>query len=146
MRQLVDAIRKSWSWCGVDPVEIADANAFGNLLIRDERGEYWRLCPEDVYCEKIATSKADLEALLSTEEFQVDWQMAELVMQARDSVGELNEGYSYCLKIPGLLGGEYGGTNLASAPTIELIHFSGSLAEQIKDLPDGAEINLDIVD
>jgi hypothetical protein len=72
--------------------------------------------------------------------------MAELVEQARARLGPLRPGYKYSLKIPGVLGGEYGGDNLASTPLGELISVSGHLAKEIAELPDGAKVRLSIVD
>jgi hypothetical protein len=45
-----------------------------------------------------------------------------------------------------VLGGEYIISNIKTAPLIELIRFSGDLANQIKDLPDGAQIQLKVID
>lgn len=72
--------------------------------------------------------------------------MAALVSQANDQCGPLSEGMKYCLKIPGVLGGAYGGDNLATAPQVELVRFSGDIARQIEELPDGAQIKLQVVE
>jgi hypothetical protein len=72
--------------------------------------------------------------------------MATLVSLANDKCGALTEGRKYCLKIPGVLGGEYGSDNLATAPLVELVRMSGDIARQIKELPDGAQIKLQVVD
>jgi len=72
--------------------------------------------------------------------------MSGLVEQAAAKLGPLTEGRKYCLKIPGPLGGEYGGENLATVPLVQLIGVSGYLAKQIKDLPDGTPIKLEVTD
>jgi hypothetical protein len=58
----------------------------------------------------------------------------------------LPEGRKYCLKIPGFLGGEYGGDNLATAPLIELVRLSGDIARQARDLPPGTSFKFRFVD
>jgi len=68
--------------------------------------------------------------------------MRELVAQARSALGPLRPGYKYSLKVPAILGGEYGGSNLASTPLQELVSLSGSIARQIDQLPDGARVRL----
>ena len=103
---------------------------------------FWRLCPEDVYCKIVAHSQADYHALLGSQEFLSEWEMIDLVRQARETLGTPGIGRCYCLKIPGVLGGEYGGDNLATISIQELIAFSGDIGRQIKDLPDGREIDL----
>jgi len=60
--------------------------------------------------------------------------------------GSLSEGRKYCLKIPGVLGGEYDGANLATISLVVLVRFSGDVAKKIRDLPDGAKIELKITD
>jgi len=37
-----------------DEIEVVAVNAFGNLLIRDNGGQIWRLCPEDLSCRVVA--------------------------------------------------------------------------------------------
>jgi hypothetical protein len=143
---LVEEIRQSWDWVGIEPVDIIGENDFGNLIIKDKVGKYWRLCPEDCYCSVIAENRAELDAVSKDREFLEDWYMANLVSLAKARCGALSEGRKYCLKIPGVLGGEYGGDNLATAPLVELVRLSGDIARQIKGLPDGAQIKLRVVE
>ena len=143
---IIQEIRESWGWVGIKPVEIVGENDFGNLMIEDAEGKYWRLCPEDAYCEVIANTRNDLIRLSSDQEFLEDWCMEALVEQAREKLGELPEGTKYCLVIPSVLGGEYAISNIKTVPLVELVRFSGEVAKQIHDLPDGAEIQLRVVD
>ena len=66
--------------------------------------------------------------------------------QAKDRVGQLTDERKYCLVVPGVLGGAYECSNLKSVPLLELIRLSGDMAKQIKDLPDGEQITLEVVD
>lgn len=72
--------------------------------------------------------------------------MSALVDQATQRLGALAAGRKFCLKIPGVLGGEYGGNNLGTISMEELIRFSGDIARQIASLPDGTPIKLSVVD
>lgn len=139
---LIDEIRDHWGWAGLHPVEVIGENDFGNLIIKDIAGKYWRITPEECQCEVVANNKSELDALLSHQEFLHDWHMDTLVEVARERCGPLMEGRKYGLKIPSALGGEYVGDNLATAPLIELIRFSGDIARQIHNLPDGTPISL----
>ncbi len=89
---IIQEIRESWGWVGINPVEIVGENDFGNLMIRDAEGKYWRLCPEDAYCEVVANTRDELVRLSSDQGFLEDWRMETLVEQARASFGELPEG------------------------------------------------------
>jgi len=144
--ELIAIVEDAWGWTGLEPDQIVGDNDFGNLMIKDVAGSYWRLCPEDLYCKIIANSRAELDQLSHDQAFLQDWYMEELVQQARERLGALRPGFKSCLKVPGTLGGEYGGDNLASISLGELISVSGHLALQIKDLPDGAKITLNVVD
>lgn len=33
---LVEEIRQSWGWVGIEPVEVVGENDFGNLIVKDE--------------------------------------------------------------------------------------------------------------
>lgn len=143
---ILDEIKQSWGWVGIDPEEVVGENDFGNLMVRDVHGKYWRLCPEDVYCEVVADNREELDALSIDQEFLEDWYMKTLVEVVKDKYGPLEEGRKYCLVTPGILGGEYGISNIRTAPLVEIIRFSGMLGDQIKDLPEGAQIELKVVD
>lgn len=143
---LISEIRSSWGWIGIEPEEIVGENDFGNLMIRDVEGKYWRLCPEDVYCKVVAGNRKELDALATNQEFLADWHMEALVAQAKQALGPLPEGRKYHLVIPGALGGEYAISNIKTAPLVELVRLSGDIGRQIKDLPDGAQIELKVVE
>ena len=143
---IVDEIKESWGWVGIEPLEVVGENDFGNLMIKDIEGKYWRLCPEDLYCKVVAKNRAELDALSTDQEFSSDWYMKALVEVAKDKLGPLEEGRKYYLVIPGVLGGEYGINNIKTLPLAELIRLSGDLGKQIKDLPDGAQVKLKVVD
>ena len=143
---IVAIIKESWGWTGIEPVEVVGENDFGNLIIKDVDGKYWRLCPEDVYCEIIAQDREELDALSTNKEFLEDWYMKALVDIAKDVLGPLTECRKYYLVIPGILGGEYGINNIKTSPLTEIIQLSGDIGKQIKDLPEGAEIEIKVVD
>ena len=143
---IINEIIESWGWVGVNPTEIVAENEFGNLIIKDADNKFWRLCPEDVYCEVVAESIDDYNELINDNDFLNDWNMTIMVNEAIEMLGELKEGYKYYMVVPGVLNGEYSGTNIQTAPFIDIIRISGNLGKQIKDLPDGAEVKLEVID
>ncbi len=143
---LIAEIQDSWGWAGIEPEEIVGENDFGNLMIRDTQGRYWRLCPEDIYCEVVAENWTELDTLAHDQEFLTDWYMESLVAKAREALGPLSEGRKYYLVIPGALGGEYAVSNIKTVSLVELIRFSGHMGREIKDLPPGAQVQLKVVD
>jgi len=143
---LIQEIENAWGWIGIEPINIVGENDFGNLMIEDSQGRYWRLCPEDTYCEVVANSREELDVLSKDQEFLHDWYMQALVDQAIDKLGKLEEGYKYYLVIPAVLGGKYDVSNIEKAPLVELIRLSGDIALKIKDMPDGTKVELQVVD
>lgn len=143
---LLDHVRNAWGWTGIEPVNLIDDNDFGNLIIQDACGQYWRLCPEDLYCHVVAGNREELDRLAKDQEFLMDWYMRSLVDQAFRQLGVLPPGRKYCLKIPGVLGGEYGGKNLGTIAFDELIRASGDIAQQIAGLSDGTVFERSVTD
>jgi hypothetical protein len=143
---LIDDIHEAWGWIGLEPLEVVGENDFGNLIVKDVDGKYWRISPEECYCEVVASNRQELDALSNDQEFLHDWYMSALVSLAHDVCGPLAEGRKYSLKLPALLGGTYAGDNLAIAPLVEIVRLSGDIAKQTKELPDGTQIKLQVVD
>jgi hypothetical protein len=142
---VLNTIRESWGWTGLDPAEVVVVNEFGNIIVRAHEGAFWRICPEQLSCEVIAKCAEDYESIWLDGEFQRDWQMARLVQVATHALGPLDAEHCYCLKIPAVLGGEYDLANFGTISRRELIAFSGDVAQQIKDLPDGTPFTVKFV-
>lgn len=132
-----ETINEAWGWKGIVAIEIVRTNDFGNVICKTAKNDFWRICPEELLCEKIADNETELEQLLSDLEFELDWKMERLLIAARTKLGDLESGQKYCLKAPG--SGEYSEKNLGKISFAELISFSGYVAFQIKDLKDGDE-------
>ena len=140
---MLNTIRDAWGWTGLSPAQVESINSFGNLIVRSADGAFWRICPEELSCEIVAHDAEEFAALWEEDDFQTDWQMEQLVGLARTKLGPLPDGRYYFLKVPAVLGGAYDADNLATITLDELIAFSGDLGEKIKDVPDGAQIEID---
>lgn len=139
---MIELINKSWGWTGAEVVEVFSVNNFGNVIFKSEDGKFWRIRPEDLECQVIATDRQALNALMETEDFREDWEMYDLWEEARNKLGDLNKGEKYCLKLPSALGGLYEPSNFGKIDLETLITFSGDMAYQIKDLPDGEKFRI----
>ena len=143
---VISEIAQSWGWTGIEPEEVVRESDFGNLIVRDQFGKYWRICPEDVCCEVVANNREELDELSKNQEFLTDWYMEALVEKAIAKLGPLKEGRKFHLVIPGVLGGEYGSSNIQTVPLVEQIRFAGDLGRQIQELPDGAQVQLKVIE
>ena len=146
MTELVRVIHEVWGWIGLEPDEVVAENDFGNLIVRASDGKYWRICPEELSCTVIAENRTHLDTLNETQDFRRDWWMLPLVEEASEALGPLDADRKYCLKMPAVLGGAYDVTNFSTIPLDELISFAGDAAEQIKDLPDGTQVDIKIIE
>ena len=141
---MISKINKAWNWKGFNATEIVRTNGFGNVIFKTDKNEYWRICPEEISCGKIAESDFEFDRISADSEFIEDWEMTNLVNIAKSELGDLKENEKYCLKMSAVIGGEYEKTNLGKISFAELIAFSGDLGFQIKDLKDGQKIKLNI--
>lgn len=139
-KRTVDDVNEAWGWVGLAAVEVMGENEFGNLILLDEDGAYWRLSPHALSCQTVADDDEQMAALSYNQRFLHDWYMTELVLLARQTLGPLDAGRKYCLKVPSVLGGEFAGGNLATAPLRDLIRFSGDVAQHYDSAPDCGEL------
>jgi len=58
---LIAIVEESCGWTGLKPALIVGDNDFGNLMVKDPEGRYWRLCPEELSCKVIASTKVELD-------------------------------------------------------------------------------------
>ena len=144
MNALLEAIAEGWSWKLGEPVAIIATNRFGNAIVRNKAGHFFRIMPEEWQCELLAQSLIELEEKRSTEDFILDWEMTALVERAESALGPLAEGEVYYLVLPGLLGGTYAEENIRKIALRELLAFSGEMARQIDDVPDGGSVILTV--
>ena len=143
---MLDAIADAWGWKGVRPRALVMQNAFGNVIFTDDDGRYRRICSEELSCAVVATNGEEFARLRSSEGFLEDWTMQVLVERARSALGVPTAERCYCLKIPSTLGGAYTLDNIGTIDRAELISASGYIANQVDDLPDGAQIRVRVTD
>lgn len=139
---IIQIVKDAWGWTGIIPVEVVTENDFANLILKDKNDKFWRLCPEDVYCEVVADSIDAYNKLINDQEFVNDWFMDAIVAEAKTALGEPEAGHKYCLIVSGILDGDYTADNMKTAPIEEIIKASGELGKKVKGLPNGAKFEL----
>jgi hypothetical protein len=142
--KVTEALNAEWRW--VLPVidAILAVNSMGNVILRDENQCHWRICPEELSAEIFAETPEELEAAYADAERKADWQMSALVSALVQEYGELELGECFGLVIPAVLGGEYSTDNIRRRDLYEYLRFAGDLANQTKDLQDGATVTFSI--
>lgn len=146
MQNILEITALKWGWSGLVPKSILDTNKFGNVIVEHQNGFVWRIVPEELSCEIIAKDVTEYEQICTSEEFVADWNLPGLIKAAEAAYGPLGEGQVFYLVTPGILGGEYEVSNVKKISLEELLAVSGSMAEQIKDMPDGGVVAVKVVD
>lgn len=142
MDPLLHAVAKGWGWKIGKPVEILATNLFGNAIVKNDAGRFFRIMPEEWQCELLATSVSELEEKRRSSEFLHDWMMTRVVEMAERAHGPLADGQVYYWVRPGILGGKYDAENTRKISLRELLAYSGDMAQQIADVPDGEQIRI----
>ena len=136
---------EEWRWLVPPECLPRHVTCFGDLfLVRGadvvlldlEHGTLERYC--DVQTEITDALAADEDADLIL--------YSQLVDELAAAGSELTAGRCYHFRIPTLLGGEFAVSNIGTNTIDERIRFCGDLHRQIKELPDGASVELKFTD
>lgn len=142
---LLEILRRGWAWVLDDPTQILMVNAFGNVLVTCHDGTLWRVIPEELTARKIRDDTNYLAAF-EDEQFREDWFFEGVTDAAEAALGPLEEGQCYAFKIWPILGRPFTPDNMYVAATAEWLAVSGDIGGQIKALPNGTTITMDILD
>jgi hypothetical protein len=140
MNPLLESIQEGWGWAIGTPARVIAVNAFGNVIIQNSIGQFFRIIPENLESVFLCDSEDALEKMMRESEFAFDWDMKLLREQAERALGTLTTNECYHLVIPATLGGAYAISNIKKISIGEWLSFSGCVAQQIKDLPDGTQV------
>jgi len=140
MSSLLESIQEGWGWAIGTPTRVVAVNSFGNVVVQTSTGQFYRVIPEDLDYVLLCESDDALDQIMRESEFSFDWEMKLLRDQAERALGKLSANECYHLVIPAPLGGAYALSNIKKISIGEWLSFSGYVAHQIKDLPDGTPI------
>ncbi|QFT78816.1 T6SS immunity protein Tdi1 domain-containing protein [Erythrobacter sp. THAF29] len=142
---LVETINEAWGWSGITITRVRAQSPMGHLVVSDADDCFYYLDPDGMAIIALG-SREDAQAHLDDEEAKQLWFGGELVASAREVLGEPPEGSVLTLKPHAMLAGEYAPENMCILPLEELIAFSGQIALQLKDLPEGAQFEIKVTD
>ncbi|MGO9468295.1 MAG: DUF1851 domain-containing protein [Isosphaeraceae bacterium] len=119
-------------------------NRFGDLFLVCEDGSVHMLDVGRGSLEQVANSREEFQAKVDEEDNANDWFMIPLVDQLVAEGMTLKAGECYSYKQLPVLGGDYTIENTCALPIAEHYGAYGSIHNQIKDLPDGAQVVLKV--
>ena len=117
----------------------------GDIFMRMETAVFW-LESGTGFLKKVADSEEEFHRLMQSEAGEL-WLMAPVV-QALHDAGKVAQGdQCYWFLIPPVFkDGLYTVENMFVAPAREVVTLSASMHEQLRDLPDGATVQIKVVD
>jgi hypothetical protein len=142
---VLEALKDAWGWAEIDFAEVHNVSPMGHLLFSDAEGCFHYLDPGLGVIEALGNEEA-ARVHFAMEKTREVWEARSLVAAARERLGECPEGSVYSLKPLALLQGDYSPDNFWICTLDELIRFTGDVARQTKDIPDGAQYRIEIGD
>ncbi|MCJ2186577.1 hypothetical protein [Novosphingobium beihaiensis] len=141
MKRAMRALHRDWSWTGVAFEEIIAVSPMGHVLLADTEGTIHYLDPDTR--ELIRLGGEDQAAqYMGDPEVALVWRAEALAQAARQRLGPPQDGEVYSRTPEALLAGDYAPETLIRLPLAELLSFTGQVACQTQDLPEGTPIQL----
>ncbi len=134
-----------WSWSLPEEVTIWLMNRYGDLFLIMEGDAVHMLDVGIGTLKQLADSPDDFSDLLGEGDNANQWLMIPLVDSLVSSGQTLEPGQCYGYAQLPVFGGEYSVENTIVLPLDEHYSVTGSVHEQIKDVPDGEEVEIEIV-
>jgi hypothetical protein len=135
-----------WSWSLPPEFRLLMANRFCDLFLVPPDGTVHLLDVGAGSLTKVAESRDDFSNKFDEGETANNWLMIPLVDRLVAAGMELKPGECYGFKMPPVFGGKYSVENCAVLPIADLLGAYGSIHEQLRDVPDGAQVTLRVVD
>jgi hypothetical protein len=135
---------KEWTWLVPNELTLWLMNRFGDLFLVFEDGSVHMLDVGGGTLEPVASSREDFGFKIDEDENANNWLMIPLVDELVAAGITLQKGQCYSYKKPPILGGDYTVENTCILPVSEHYRIYGLIQNQIKDLPDGTEVVIEI--
>ena len=139
-------ILSCWAPLIPDGATVWLANQFGEPFLVSEDGSVHHFDPEGGAVEQVAESRDDFISLLGQEDNANQWFLIPLVEEARAAGMTLGPGQCYGFAQPTVLGGDYALSNVRVKTMDEYFAFLADLHAQIRDVPDGAQVEIEWTD
>lgn len=142
--QANEADLSCWSPILPNPVRVLQTNLFGDAFVLVGDGTVHMLERASHAAQRIASSEEEYRREI--EDDPHGWQLRHLADQCRVAGKILGDGECYAFTTLPILGGEYTVSNIWITHWQEWFSFTADLFQQIKDLPDGATVRLNVIE
>jgi hypothetical protein len=136
----------SWAWLLPPEVTVWLGNRFADLFLVLPDESVYRLDAGVGSFERLAANRDEFCARIDEPGTADEWLLIPLVDALVAAGVTVRSGECYGYKTLPVLGGDYTVENCGPLPVADYLGFCGSLHEQIKNLPDGAQVELKVTD
>lgn len=144
MSRVIHALNAAWGWTGVKFAEEVAHSPMGHVLVVDLAGAFHYVDP-DLGVVRLLGDEAGAQAHMALAETQAVWGADALVDAAVERLGPPAVGQVYSLTPEALVAGDYAPENLIKIDLVYLMHLSGDIARQTRDMPAEAKFRLKVV-
>jgi hypothetical protein len=138
-----DALLEPWRWMLPDSYTIWLMNRFGDLFLILEGGEVVMLDSGMGKIEQVAVNQNEFCDLCEEPENLSDYFAIPLVDAMTEAGTTLEAGQCFTFRHPPVTGGEYDVSNVAVTTISNHFAGYGKIHEQVRDVPDGRQVELD---
>ena len=136
----------SWRWLLPETVTVWIVNRFGDVFAALDDDSIHMLDVGGGTFERVADSRDHFADLMYVDDNANDWLMVPLIDALVDAGKPLKPGYCYGYLRNPVLGGDYTVANTIVLPIHEHFGLNSDIHQQIKDLPDGAQVTIEFTD
>jgi len=134
------ALLADWHWLLPAEFSVWLMNKYGDLVLIANDGAILFFDVGNGTLERVADNRDDFSQKLDEDDNASIWLMIPLIDQLAVAGIGLYKGRCYSFLTPPVLGGKYTVKNTATLPITEHYGVYASIHEQIKDLPDDAQV------
>lgn len=138
-------VMASWAWLLPPKFTLWLVNRFADLFLVLQDGTVHMLDVGAGTLTKLADSRDDFRTKIDVDDNANQWLMIPLVDQMVAAGVVLQPGECYGFKMPPVLGGDYTVENAGPLPVWDYLGAYGSIHEQLRDVPDGSQVVLKVV-
>ncbi|MDH3582869.1 MAG: DUF1851 domain-containing protein [Phycisphaerae bacterium] len=135
-----------WHWLLPEKLTVWLVNRFGDVFAALDDNSIHMLDVGGGTFERVSDSRDHFRDLMDIDDNSSDWFMIPLIDDLVAAGKTLRPGYCYGYLRNPVLGGEYSVDNTVVIPVTEHYGLNAEIHEQIKDLPDGAQVTIEFSD
>ncbi len=139
-------LHDAWAWLLPKTVKLVMASTLGDIYFQQEGEAVYWLNTGTAEITQVAKSRAEFLEMLKTEKAD-EWFMPGLIQQLMEAGKILKTDYCYTyVTLPIFKQGKYEVSNLNPVPAKDHFGITGIIHGQIRDIPEGGKVKIEIVD